>query len=135
MSSPRGQCYGLLSGMIEHERAERSTRRSPPWPSKRSLALTSPNTCFKSGRCLTGVDTRSQGLSEFVSIDKESNHEIVHALRLGAAQRTTDEPLDPGPEIDVFTLDFLRVLLAYLMLLHIEMPLVGPPAVSVKFCD
>jgi hypothetical protein len=24
-----GQCYGLLSGMIDHERAERSTRRSP----------------------------------------------------------------------------------------------------------
>jgi hypothetical protein len=26
-----------------------------------------------SGRCLTGVDTRSQGLSEFVAIDEEAN--------------------------------------------------------------
>ena len=48
-------------------------------------------------RCLTGVDTRSQGLSEFVPIDEEANHEIVHALRLGEAQRATDEPFDPRP--------------------------------------
>ena len=89
----------------------------------------------QNGRCLTGVDTRSQGLSEFVTIDEESNHEIVHALRLGEAQRTTDEPLDPGPQIDGFALDFLRVLLAHLMLLSLQMPLVGPPAVGVKFCD
>jgi len=77
-----------------------------------------------SGRCLTGVDARSKGLSEFISIDEESNHEIVHALRLREAQRAADEPLDPGPQIDVFALDFLRVLLAHLMLLGIEMPLV-----------
>ena len=35
----------------------------------------------------------------------------------------------------MFALDFLRVLLAYLMLLGIEMPLVSSPAVSVKFRD
>jgi hypothetical protein len=35
----------------------------------------------------------------------------------------------------VFALDFLRVLLAYLMLLGVEMPLVGPPPVGVKLCD
>ena len=86
-------------------------------------------------RCLTGVDSRSKGSSEFVSIDEQSNHEIVHALRLGEAQRAADEPLDPGPQIDVFALDFLRVLLAHLMLLGIEMPLVGPPAVGVKLRD
>src|SRR3989442_13940284 len=87
------------------------------------------------GRCLTGVDTSSQGLSEFVPIDEQPNHELVHALRLGEAQRATDEPLDPRPEINMFTLDFLRVFLAHLMLLSIEMPLVSPPAVGVKFCD
>ena len=58
-----------------------------------------------------------RGLSKFVSIDEESDHEIVHALRLGEAKRAADEPLDPDPQIDMFALDFLRVLLAHLMLL------------------
>jgi len=59
----------------------------------------------------------------------------VHALRLGEAQGTADKPLDPGPRIYVFALDFLRVLLVHLMLLSIQMPLVGPPAVGVKLRD
>src|SRR5262245_45718563 len=35
----------------------------------------------------------------------------------------------------MFVLDFLGVCLPHLMLLSIEMPLVSPPAVSVKLCD
>jgi len=50
-------------------------------------------------RCLTGVDSISKGLPEFVSIDEESKHEIVHALRLGEAQRAADEPFNPRPQI------------------------------------
>src|SRR6266568_9446884 len=61
--------------------------------------------------------------------------EIVHALRLGEAQRAAHEPFNPSPQIDVFALDFLRVLLAHLMLLSLQMPLVGPPAVGVKLRD
>jgi len=53
-------------------------------------------------------------------------------LRLGEAQRAAYEALDPSPQIDVFALNFLRVLLAYLMLLGIGMPLVGPPTIGVK---
>ena len=53
-------------------------------------------------------------------------------LRLGEAQCTTHESLDPGPQIDMFALDFLRVRLPHLMLLWIEMPLVGAPAIRVK---
>src|SRR6266571_6193644 len=87
------------------------------------------------GRCLTGVDSRSKGAPEFVAIDEQPYDEIVHALRLGEAQRTTHEPFDPGPQVDVLALDFLGVLLAHLMLLGIEMPLVGPPAVGVKLRD
>src|SRR5215813_4925103 len=45
------------------------------------------------------------------------------------------QPLDPGPEIAVLALDFLRVLLAYVMLLGSEMPLIGPPAVGVILGD
>jgi hypothetical protein len=71
------------------------------------------------GRCLTGVDSSSKGAPEFVAIDEQPNHEIVHVLRLGEAQRAADEALDPGPQIDMFALNFLGVLLAYLMLLSI----------------
>jgi hypothetical protein len=74
-------------------------------------------------------------LSECVAIDEEANHEIVHTLRLGEAQRAMDEPLDPGPPIAVFALDCLRVFLAHLIWLRIEMPLVSPPDVGVKLCD
>ncbi len=35
----------------------------------------------------------------------------------------------------VFALDFLRVLLAHLMLLGSEMPLVGSPAIGIKLRD
>ena len=56
-------------------------------------------------------------------------------LRLGEAQRAAYEALDPSPQIDVFALDLLRVLLAHLMLLGIQMPLVGSSAVRVKLCD
>ena len=59
----------------------------------------------------------------------------MHALRLGEAQRAADEPFNPRPQIDVFALDFLRVLLAYVRLLGIEMPLIGPPSVGVILCD
>ena len=53
-------------------------------------------------------------------------------LRLGEAQRAADEALDPGPQIEVFALNFLGVLLAHLVLLGSEMPLVGSPAVGGK---
>src|SRR5215831_14561599 len=102
-------------------------------PSARDVE--SPHRYIDRGRCLTGVDSSSKGLSKFVAIDEESHHEIVHVLRLGEAQCAADEALDPGPQIDMFALNFLCVLLAYLMLLSIEMPLVGSPAVGVKLRD
>jgi len=74
-------------------------------------------------------------LSKFVALHEESNHEIVHGLRLGEAQRTADEALAPGPQIDMCALTFLGVLLAYLMLRGIERPLVSPPAVGGELRD
>ena len=66
------------------------------------------------------------------AIDEEANHQIVHGRRFRKANGTTHEPLDPCPQIDVFTLDFLRILLAHLMLLGIDVPLVGSPSLCVK---
>jgi hypothetical protein len=60
-------------------------------------------------RCLTGVDSNSNGLSEFVSIDEEPNHEIVHGRRLGKAYRATYEPFNPGPQVDELAFDLLRM--------------------------
>ena len=77
----------------------------------------------------------SDGSSKFIPIDEQPDHQIVHAFRLGKAQRATNQPLDPGPQIDVLALDFLRVLLAYVMLLGSEMPLIGPPAVGIILGD
>src|SRR5215468_9452270 len=79
--------------------------------------------------------TLSDGSSKLIPIDEQPNHQIVHLFRLGKAQRATHESLHPGPEIDVLALDFLRVLLAYVMLLGVDMPLVGAPAVRVKLRD
>ena len=77
----------------------------------------------------------SDGSSKLIPIDEQPNHQIVHLFRLGKANGATHEPLHPRPEIDVLALDFLRVLLAYVMLLWVDMPLVGAPAIRVKSCD
>src|SRR5262245_58666761 len=96
------------------------------------------NGCVKgmnSGRMFHMCWALSDGSSKLIPIDEQPNHQIVHLFRLGKAQRATNEPLHPGPEIDVLALDFLRVLLAYVMLFWIDMPLVGSPAVRVKLRD
>ena len=68
-------------------------------PPQRGPAL-GPRRCavwhLPSRRCLTGVDSRSKGSSKFVSVDEESNREIMHVLRLGEAQRAAYQALDPG---------------------------------------
>ena len=76
--------------------------------------------------------TLSDGSSKLIPIDEQPNHQIVHLFRLGKAQRATHEPLHPGPKIDVLALDFLRMLLAHVVLLGLDMPLVGSPAIRVK---
>jgi hypothetical protein len=45
----------------------------------------------------------------------------MHRGRFGKADRATHEPLDSSPQIDVFTLNSLRVLLANLMLHWVDM--------------
>ena len=77
----------------------------------------------------------SDGSSKLIPIDEQPNHQIVHLFRLRKANGATHEPLHPGPELDVLALDFLRMLLAHVVLLGIDMPLVGAPAVRVKLCD
>src|SRR5215475_12583403 len=66
-------------------------------------------------RCFKGVDPRLESDSKLVPIDQEAKHQIVHRCRCGKANGAPAEPLDPGPQGDVFAFDCLRVLLAYVM--------------------
>ena len=83
------------------------------------------------GRCRKGVDPISYGSSKFIAIDEQPNDHIVHVLCLGKADGTAHQPFDPGPEIDVLALDFLRVLLVHLMLFDVDVPLVRSPPIRV----
>ena len=70
-----------------------------------------------------------------MTIDKETNHHVVHAFRLGKANCPTYQPLDPRVQVDVLALDLLRVFLPNRVLLGLHMPFVGTPAVGERSCD
>ena len=44
-----------------------------------------------------------------MTIDEETDHQIVHRRRFRKTNGAAHEPLDPGPQVDVFALDFLRI--------------------------
>ena len=94
----------------------------------------SPTTVLR-GRCFRAVDSMSEGSSKFIAIDEETDHEIVHGCGFGKANRAAYEPLDPGPQIDVFALDGLHVLFTDDVPLRDDMPLIRPPAIGVKARD
>jgi hypothetical protein len=73
-----------------------------------------------------------EGYPKLIAIDEEANHQIVHRRRFGKAYSAPDEPLDPGPQVEVFALDFLRVFLAHVMLRWVDVPLVRAPPIGVK---
>ena len=70
-----------------------------------------------------------------VTIDEQADHEIVPGRRFGTANSAPHEPLDPGPQLDMFALDFLGVFLANVVLLWVDMPLVSPPPSRIKAAD
>src|SRR5215510_12139190 len=81
-------------------------------------------------RCCRPVDFALDCSSKFIPIDKEANHEIVHAFRLGEADRPTYQPLHACTHVDGLALDLLGVCLPDGVLLGLHMPLVGPPTVG-----
>ena len=58
----------------------------------------------------------------------------MNGRRCGKAHGAAHETLNPCPQIDVFALDFLRVLLADLMPLGVDMALAGILPIGVKAC-
>ena len=59
----------------------------------------------------------------------------MHRRRFGKTQRPPDEPFDPRPQIEVFTLDALRIFLPHVMLRWVDMPCIGSPAIRIKSRD
>jgi hypothetical protein len=52
--------------------------------------------CFGGG-CFRSVDLPSDDPPKFITIDEETNHQIMHALRFGETDRAPHQPLDPRP--------------------------------------
>ena len=88
-----------------------------------------------SRKCCRAVDPLSEESSKLIAIDAEAKHQIVPRRRFGKAHRATDKTLDPGVQIDMFTVDFLRMLLAHVMLFWVDMALVSPPSIRGKAAD
>jgi hypothetical protein len=86
-------------------------------------------------RCFRAVDPVFNESTELVTIDEQADHEIVHGRRFGTANGATHEPLDPCPQIDMCALDVLCVVLANVVLLWVDMPLVSPPPIRIKAAD
>ena len=63
-------------------------------------------------------------------MNEEADHQVMHAFRLRKADRPAYQPLDPRAQVNMLTLDLLRVCLPHRVLLGLYMPLVGPPAVG-----
>jgi hypothetical protein len=59
----------------------------------------------------------------------------MHVVRLGETDRPAHPPLDPGPQMNVFALNFLGVVLANPMLCGVDVPLVGSPPIRVLARD
>src|SRR5882724_1345472 len=77
----------------------------------------------------------SEGSPKLIAIDEKADHQVVHGYRFGKTNRAAYEPLDPGPQINVFALDGLRVLFTDDVLLRDDMPLIRPPSIGVKARD
>ena len=81
------------------------------------------------------MDSISEEASKLIAINEETDDQIVHRRRFGKANRAAHEPLDPCPQIDVFAFDLLGILLAHLVLLWVDIPLLRPPPIRVKLRD
>jgi pyruvate/2-oxoglutarate dehydrogenase complex dihydrolipoamide dehydrogenase (E3) component len=78
-------------------------------------------------------EARAQGLAVDVArVAYQDDDEIVHGRRLGKADRATDEPFNPGPQVDVLAFDLLCMGFANRVLLRIKVSLIGPPPIRVK---
>jgi hypothetical protein len=70
--------------------------------------------------------------TEFVPVDKQADHDVVHSFQLGEAYSLSRQPLNPCTKRQVLPLYLLGILLANNLLANRQMPLVGSPIVREK---
>ena len=79
--------------------------------------------------------TVSYQQSKLVAIDQQPDDEVMHLGRSGKADLLPHEAFDPGAQRQVLPLYVLRVALAQLGRIRIEMTRVGAPRVRIIPCD
>ena len=79
--------------------------------------------------------TVSHRQPKLIAIDKQPNNIVMHLGRAGKADRLAHEAFDPGAQREVLALDLLRVALARLGRIRIEMTRIRAPRVCIIPCD
>jgi hypothetical protein len=74
-------------------------------------------------------------VSNFIAIDEEANHQVMHGDRPRKAQGLPRSSLQPGPECEVLAFNRLSVAFAHGVLFRGEMAPVGAPFVRVVAGD
>jgi hypothetical protein len=82
-------------------------KKRTSFPPDNTIAYASEGFCALSSHTITYSIWRPQFWRENdVNSDNQPHDQIVHALRLGKTDGAAHQPFDPGPQIDVFALDF-----------------------------
>jgi hypothetical protein len=68
-------------------------------------------------------------------IDAQPADDVMHLHRFGEADRFPGKTLNPCAQRQAFPLDPLRVMLAWMMLIHIKMTRIGTPLIRKIACD
>jgi hypothetical protein len=74
-------------------------------------------------------------LPKLITVDEHTNYEVVHQLTLGKANGFSCQTLDSCSQAQMFTLNLLCLLFAYLMHFNWEMSFIGSPAIGAKPLD
>jgi hypothetical protein len=68
--------------------------------------------------CFTGVDSMVEGYPKLIAIGEEAQHQGVHR-RFRKAYGGPYEPLNPGPQVDVFATRSCWVSLSFILLARV----------------
>ena len=75
--------------------------------------------------------TVSYQQSKLIAIDKQPDDDVMHLGRAGKADRLAHQAFDPGAQRQVLALNLLRVALARLVRIRLEMTRVRAPIVCI----
>ena len=76
--------------------------------------------------------TVSHRQPKFIAVDKQANDDVMHLYRSRKAERLAHQAFNPGAQRQVCPLDLLRVALARLVHIRIEVTRIGTPVVCIS---